>query len=84
MDREKIKKVYIVYKTHLDIGFTDTTQNVLDKYVKEHIPKSVQLALDLNTPEQKKFIWTLGSYLIDYYFRNADERSCRKLEEAIE
>lgn len=83
MDRQKIKKVYVVYKTHLDIGFTDMGKTVLDRYVKEYIPKSVDLALKLNTPEHKKFVWTLGSYLIDYYLKNADPGEREKVEEAI-
>ena len=32
MDKTKIKKVHVVYKTHLDIGFTNTGKNVLQKY----------------------------------------------------
>lgn len=83
MDRQKIKKVYVVYKTHLDIGFTDKGCNVINKYVNEHIPKSLELALNLNTENHKKFVWTLGSYLIDYYLKHADARECEKLEEAI-
>lgn len=83
MDYQKIKKVHVVYKTHLDIGFTDMGQNVLDRYVNEHIPRSVRLAGELNTREQKKFIWTVGSYLIDYYMKNADPAAQRELEQAI-
>lgn len=84
MDYQKIKKVHVVYKTHLDIGFTDMGQNVLDRYMKEHIPHSVRLAREMNTREQKKFIWTVGSYLIDYYFRHADAAAQKELKEAIE
>ena len=84
MDRNSIKKVHVVYKTHLDIGFTDTGKNVLDKYVKEHIPRSVKLALELNKPDDKKFVWTLGSYLIDYYLKQADKAHQDELIEAIE
>lgn len=84
MNHEKIKKVHVVYKTHLDIGFTDMGQNVLDKYTNEYIPKSVKLALKLNKPDDKKFVWTLGSYLIDYYFKNADPEHRGELKEAIE
>ena len=84
MDKTKIKKVHVVYKTHLDIGFTNTGKNVLQKYAEEYIPRSVKLALELNKPEDKKFVWTLGSYLIDYYLKNADSIHQEELEEAIE
>ena len=83
MDKTKIKKVHVVFKTHLDIGFTDIGQTVLDRYVNEYIPHSIDLAMELNTENDKKFIWTVGSYLIDYYFRNAEADMCKKLENAI-
>lgn len=84
MDYQNIKKVHVVYKTHLDIGFTDMGQNVLDRYVKEHIPHSVRLAGEMNQGEEKRFIWTVGSYLIDYYLKHADSDACQELEAAIE
>lgn len=83
MDRQKIKTVFVVFKTHLDIGFTDMGQTVLDRYVNEYIPHSIDLAEQMNTGESKKFIWTVGSYLIDYFFENGSEEYCEKLEKAI-
>lgn len=83
MDRQSIKKVFVVFKTHLDIGFTDMGQTVLDRYVNEYIPHSIDLAEQMNTGENKKFIWTVGSYLIDYFFENGSEEYCKKLEKAI-
>ena len=29
-----IKKVIVVHKTHLDIGFTDSAENVMHKYLE--------------------------------------------------
>lgn len=83
MDYQKIRKVHVVYKTHLDIGFTDLGENVIRQYVEKHIPHSINLARELNTGEHKKFIWTLGSYLIDYYLKNSSDQDKEKLEEAI-
>lgn len=83
MDALKIKKVHVVYKTHLDIGFTDLGKNVLECYRREHIPHSIDLALQLNTEKEKKFIWTLGSFLIDDYLKNADAVEKQRLENAI-
>lgn len=79
-----IKTVHIVFKTHLDIGFTDTAQNVLDKYVDSFIPKAIQLADQLaeqSGPE--RFIWTTGSWLIRYYLDNAAPEDAIKMVEAI-
>ncbi|MGL4737610.1 MAG: DUF5054 domain-containing protein [Cellulosilyticaceae bacterium] len=84
MNYSDIKKVHVVFKTHLDIGFTDLGATVLDRYLNEFIPHSIDLALALNTEENKKFIWTVGSYLIDYYLKNATPEQIAKLDEAIE
>ena len=39
-----VKKVYVIHKTHLDIGFTGFAQDVLDRYVKEFIPQAIETA----------------------------------------
>ena len=83
MDRQNIRKVYVVFKTHLDIGFTDMGQTVLDRYVNDYIPHSIDLARQMNNGENKKFIWTVGSYLIDYFFEHGSKEYCEKLENAI-
>ncbi|WP_053982867.1 DUF5054 domain-containing protein [Niameybacter massiliensis] len=83
MDKHTIKKVHVVYKTHLDIGFTNFGYQVLDNYLNQFIPKAIDLALKLNTKEDKKFIWTVGSYLIDYYLKHASQAEQEKLVCAI-
>ena len=45
-------------------------QTVLDRYVGEYIPHSIDLAEAMNTDTDKKFIWTVGSYLIDYFYKH--------------
>ena len=64
MNRSAVKEVIVVFKTHLDIGFTGYAADVLDTYCKSFIPAAVDLAFQVNTPNQKKFVWTVGSYLI--------------------
>lgn len=83
MDALNIKKVHVVYKTHLDIGFTDMGETVLERYRKEYIPHSIDLAFELNTEKEKKFIWTVGSYLIDDYLKHGSEEEVKRLETAI-
>ena len=34
-----IKRVHVVFKTHLDIGFTDLGKNVIKQYMEHFIPK---------------------------------------------
>lgn len=78
-----MQRVHIIYKTHLDIGFTDLARNVEDKYLHEFIPAVIALAQDVNQPGQKNFIWTCGAWLIARYFETADDISRRALTAAI-
>lgn len=83
MDYTAVKKVHVVFKTHLDIGFTDLARNVLDQYVNRHIPHAIRLAEEMNTEHEKRFIWTLGSYLIDYYLKRGDSAARERMERAV-
>lgn len=58
-----MKKVFIVSKTHLDLGFTDYAENVLEKYMTDYIPNAIKTA-ELVNDEKKRFIWTTGSWLL--------------------
>lgn len=57
------KDILIIFKTHLDIGFTDYSKNVIKRYIDEYIPNAIKIGYKLintNTP----FIWTVGSWMI--------------------
>ncbi|MGL6174548.1 MAG: DUF5054 domain-containing protein [Cellulosilyticaceae bacterium] len=80
-----IKKVHVVFKTHLDIGFTDLAKNVVDQYINHFIPKAIDLAEELyDKGEREQFIWTVGSWLIDEYLRIGDVQQINRLEKAIQ
>ena len=53
MNTAEIKKVHVVFKTHLDVGFTDTAENVLNSYKAHFIPDAVHLAEKLNQNGKK-------------------------------
>lgn len=81
---QQIKRVHVVYKTHLDVGFTDLAENVVDKYVNSFIPKAIKLAYEVNKEEEnKRFIWTVGSWILDEYLRRASEDAKQNLIQAI-
>ena len=59
-----MKKIHLIFKTHLDIGYTDFSQNVIEKYLKEFIPNAIAVGNELYKTETP-FIWSCGSWLID-------------------
>ena len=80
-----MKKINIIFKTHLDIGFTDTAAKVKKKYFNKFIKRAIKTsAYFRNTPGGFRYVWTVGSWLIYEYLERADEEKRRLLEEAIE
>lgn len=57
------KEVLVIFKTHLDIGFTDYANNILQKYLKEYIPNAIRVGYELKDTDTP-FVWTVGSWLI--------------------
>ncbi|MCD9023540.1 DUF5054 domain-containing protein [Cohnella silvisoli] len=79
-----IKTVHVIFKTHLDIGFTNLAENVLETYVNQFIPNAIAFANQLEQAGgRERFIWTTGSWLIDYYLRTASQENKIRMEEAI-
>jgi hypothetical protein len=75
--------IHVVFKTHLDIGFTDLPQKVVDKYMNEYFPKALRTARILEKNGQEKFIWTTGSWLIYEYLKTASPKKKGEMESAI-
>lgn len=77
-----MKKIHLISKTHLDLGFTDLAEEVIKKYRNDFIPLAVKLADEMKETDTK-FIWTAGSWLINDSLENASEENKAKLENAI-
>ncbi len=78
-----IRKVHVIFKTHLDIGYTDLSSVVLEKYRTEYIPRALRIARELNTDGRREFVWTVGSFLLDDYLSHADPQQTAELDEAV-
>lgn len=59
----KRKEVLLIFKTHLDIGFTDFSKNIIDKYLTEYIPNAIRVGYELQGTKTP-FVWTVGSWLV--------------------
>ena len=81
----EISKVHLLFKTHLDIGFTDYAADVLVKYFDHFLPVALGLAKNsrLENPAQR-FIWSTGAWLIYEYLERSGPENRKKMEQAIE
>ena len=63
------KEILVVFKTHLDIGFTDFANNILQKYLNVYIPNAIRVGYELKDTDTP-FVWTVGSLMIWYALKN--------------
>lgn len=80
----EIKRIHVIFKTHLDVGFTDFATNVVANYFNVYIPKAIQLAETMRqSGSPDRFIWTTGSWLIYEYLEKAGAAERKLMETAI-
>lgn len=79
-----MKKVIIVSKTHLDLGFTDFAQNIKSKYLNEFIPNAIDIAEKLNEDGKKNYVWTTGSWLIKESLHSGNVALQQKTQKALQ
>jgi len=84
-ENQAIKKVHLVFKTHLDVGFTNLAAKVIKIYMDEFIPGAISLAEKMrqNNPGNR-FVWTTGSWLIYQFLEKAEPAMRERMETAIE
>jgi len=81
---QNIKRIHLIFKTHLDVGFTDLAANVTANYFNSYIPRAIELAETLRQAGlPDRFVWTTGSWLIYEYLEQAGSLERRRMETAI-
>ncbi|MEI3040005.1 MAG: DUF5054 domain-containing protein [Victivallales bacterium] len=81
-----MKKINLIFKTHLDVGFTGLAEDVIHKYFKCFIRDAIKTADYFRKSVRTgdfRYKWTVGSWLISEYLRTADQEKRKKLEAAI-
>lgn len=79
-----IRRIHLIFKTHLDLGFTDFARNVATAYFEQYIPHALRVARTLRQAGgAERFVWTTGSYLIYEYLERASPAQRAEMEQAI-
>jgi hypothetical protein len=80
-----IKKIIVIFKTHLDIGFTDFSENVTKKYMESYLPGAAAAAKELKEKNgDARLVWTTGSWLIEEYLRTHTDTEGDAVRKCIE
>ncbi len=78
------RSIHLIFKTHLDVGFTDYASAVVRNYFKKYIPAALRVAREMRQSGGKeRFIWTTGSWLIYEYLEQAAPAERQEMEEGI-
>lgn len=79
-----IKTVYVVFKCHLDLGFTGTQAEVLRTSFDHHFPEAMQRAADLRAAGgTERYVWTVGAWLMAQYLAQATPAQAARAAHAI-
>lgn len=80
------RTIHLVFKTHLDIGFTDHAARVRKQYHEQFIPHAIATGARFyaEDPGAPAFIWTTGAWLIWDHLNSQPADKVRQLEQAIE
>ncbi len=82
-DPTQVKRVLVVFKCHLDIGFTETQQKVIQQYFTQYFPQAVATASWMRQSGSDRYVWTTGSWLLYEYLEQANAQERKKMEQAI-
>lgn len=63
------KEVLLIFKTHLDIGFTDYSEKVCERYLSDFIPNAIRVGYELKGSDTP-FVWTVGSWMLWQALKN--------------
>ncbi|MEG2413952.1 MAG: DUF5054 domain-containing protein [Clostridia bacterium] len=78
-----MRKVYLVSKTHLDLGFTDYARKIQNRYIEQFIPQAIEIARQTNV-EKKKFVWATGSWILNCALAQDDKSRAQELFDAMQ
>lgn len=82
---EAYNTVFVVFKTHLDVGFTDLSSKVEEQYLKNDIPAALKTIEEMRKKYdgRDRYIWTTGTWILSEYLDKASPTDKLKLEKAI-
>lgn len=78
--------VFVIFKTHLDVGFTDLPSKIEKQYVEADIPAALDVidALRVYDGAANRYIWTIGTWALYTFLSTAPASEVARMEKAIE
>jgi hypothetical protein len=81
---ERVSDIIVVFKMHVDIGYTNLAEGVLQKYTTSMLEETLRSIEETsNLPESEQFVWTIPGWPLKYMLENSSGENKEKLEKAI-
>lgn len=82
---QTVKKVYVIYMCHLDVGFADFERAVIRTYFDDYLPRAIDTAENLRrSGSEERYVWTVAAWMVYEYLEQASAEKRRRMEQAIE
>ncbi|MBI9060714.1 MAG: hypothetical protein JEZ14_01915 [Marinilabiliaceae bacterium] len=80
----QVTDIVVVFKMHVDIGYTNWAEGVLQKYCNEMLDETLK-SIDETShlPQSEQFVWTIPSWPLKYLLENCPVEKRAKLEQAV-
>ena len=82
MERKKMKKIILVFKTHFDIGFTDLSSRVIDNYAKGMLEEVIETCEKTRDMGKLRYVWTMPAWPLLHIVQNCAPELKEKLKRA--
>ncbi len=70
-DAPEVKRVLVMFKCHLDVGFADTQAAIMREYFEVYFPRAIEVATAMRQSGADRYVWTTGSWLLYEYLEQA-------------
>jgi len=79
-----VTDIVIAFKMHVDIGYTDWAEGVLQKYTGPMLEKTLNsIDQTASLPKAEQFVWTIPAWPLQYMLDNCSPQNKLRLEKAI-
>lgn len=79
----EVKRVLVMFKCHLDVGYTNTQTNVTRQYFNSYYPEAMRIAAAMREAGNDRYVWTTGSWLLYEYLEQATSEQRKHMDNAI-
>lgn len=80
----RVTDIVVVFKMHVDIGYTNWAEGVLQKYSHEMLDQTLQsIEQTASLPKSEQFVWTIPGWPLKYMLDHCTPQNKSRLEKAI-